>query len=91
MNSILGLAGIIVIQLLFDSIVYDYICGFANLFSVAILLGGLGGMAPTRRRDIAKFGVRSTIEGTRANLLRANNGINKKRPFLEGLFLTPFV
>ncbi len=45
------------------------LCGFANLSSVAILLGGLGGMAPNRRGDIAKFGVKSIIAGTLANLL----------------------
>ncbi|KEK25182.1 NupC/NupG family nucleoside CNT transporter [Bacillus gaemokensis] len=47
------------------------LCGFANLSSVAILLGGLGGMAPTRRSDIAKFGLKSIIAGTLANLLSA--------------------
>ncbi|ABS23750.1 NupC/NupG family nucleoside CNT transporter [Bacillus cytotoxicus] len=47
------------------------LCGFANLSSVAILLGGLGGMAPNRRGDIAKFGVKSIIAGTLANLLSA--------------------
>lgn len=47
------------------------LCGFANLSSVAILLGGLGGMAPTRRGDIAKFGIRSIIAATLANLLSA--------------------
>ena len=47
------------------------LCGFANLSSVAILLGGLGGMAPTRRSDIAKFGIKSIVAGTLANLLSA--------------------
>ncbi|EMA6342299.1 NupC/NupG family nucleoside CNT transporter [Bacillus cytotoxicus] len=47
------------------------LCGFANLSSVAILLGGLGGMAPNRRGDIAKFGWKSIIAGTLANLLSA--------------------
>lgn len=47
------------------------LCGFSNLSSVAILLGGLGGMAPTRRSDIAKFGVKSIIAETLANLLSA--------------------
>lgn len=47
------------------------LCGFANLSSVAILLGGLGGMEPTRRSDIAKFGIKSIVAGTLANLLSA--------------------
>lgn len=47
------------------------LCGFANLSSLAILLGGLGGMAPGRRSDIAKLGVRAIIAGTLANLLSA--------------------
>ncbi|MBD1380831.1 NupC/NupG family nucleoside CNT transporter [Metabacillus arenae] len=47
------------------------LCGFANLSSVAILLGGLGGMAPTRRQDIAKLGIRAITAGTLANLLSA--------------------
>jgi concentrative nucleoside transporter, CNT family len=47
------------------------LCGFANLSSLAILLGGLGGMAPERRPHIAKFGVRAILAGTLANLLSA--------------------
>ena len=39
------------------AIVSFALCGFANLSSIAILLGGLGGMAPSRRKDIAKFGL----------------------------------
>lgn len=47
------------------------LCGFANLSSVAILLGGMGGMAPNRRQDIAKLGMKSVIAGTLSNLLSA--------------------
>lgn len=47
------------------------LCGFANISSFAILLGGLGGMAPERRNDIAKLGIRAIIAGTLANLLSA--------------------
>lgn len=47
------------------------LCGFANLSSIAILLGGLGGLAPNRRQDIARLGVRAIIAGTLANLLSA--------------------
>lgn len=47
------------------------LCGFANLSSMAILLGGLGGMAPTRRGDIARLGLRSVAAGMLASLLSA--------------------
>ncbi|MCE0558433.1 MULTISPECIES: NupC/NupG family nucleoside CNT transporter [unclassified Motilimonas] len=47
------------------------LCGFANLSSVAILLGGLGTMAPTRRHDIAKLGVKAIIAASLANLMSA--------------------
>ena len=39
-----------------QAIVTFALCGFANLSSIAILLGGLGGMAPSRRKDIARLG-----------------------------------
>lgn len=47
------------------------LCGFANLSSVAILLGGLGGMAPNRRHDIARFGLKAVLAGTLSNLMSA--------------------
>ncbi|GIN57330.1 NupC/NupG family nucleoside CNT transporter [Lederbergia ruris] len=47
------------------------LCGFANLSSLAILLGGLGGMAPSRRNDIAKLGLKAVLAGTLASLLSA--------------------
>ncbi|WP_102346397.1 NupC/NupG family nucleoside CNT transporter [Bacillus sp. Marseille-P3661] len=47
------------------------LCGFANLSSMAILLGGLGGLAPSRRPDIAKLGLRSVAAGMLASLLSA--------------------
>ncbi|MGO1247553.1 MAG: NupC/NupG family nucleoside CNT transporter [Oceanisphaera sp.] len=47
------------------------LCGFANLASVAILLGGLGGMAPSRRHDIARLGLKAILAGTLANLMSA--------------------
>ena len=47
------------------------LCGFANLSSVAILLGGLGSMAPTRRHDIARFGLKAVAAGTLSNLMSA--------------------
>jgi CNT family concentrative nucleoside transporter len=45
------------------------LCGFANLGSLAILLGGLGGMAPSRRGDIAALGLRAILAGTLATLM----------------------
>lgn len=47
------------------------LCGFANLSSLAILLGGLGNLAPNRRPDIARLGFRAIIAGTLSNLLSA--------------------
>jgi CNT family concentrative nucleoside transporter len=45
------------------------LCGFANFGSVAILLGGMGGIAPTRRADLAALGLRSIVAGTLATLM----------------------
>ena len=45
------------------------LCGFANLSSIAILLGGLGGMAPSRRKDIARMGLLAVMAGTMSNLM----------------------
>jgi len=45
------------------------LCGFANFGSLAILLGGLGGMAPSRRGEIAQLGLRSILAGTLATLM----------------------
>ncbi|HBO38237.1 MAG TPA: NupC/NupG family nucleoside CNT transporter [Pasteurellaceae bacterium] len=47
------------------------LCGFANFSSIAILIGGLGGMAPNRRGDIARLGIKAVIAGSLANLLSA--------------------
>lgn len=45
------------------------LCGFANFGSLAILLGGIGGMAPGRRHDVARLGLRSILAGTLATLM----------------------
>lgn len=45
------------------------LCGFANLSSVAILIGGIGGMAPDRKQDVARLGIRAIIAGTLATQL----------------------
>jgi CNT family concentrative nucleoside transporter len=47
------------------------LCGFANLSSIAILLGGLGSLAPSRRSDIARMGLRAVLAGTLSNLMSA--------------------
>jgi CNT family concentrative nucleoside transporter len=54
-----------------QAIVIFALCGFANLSSIAILLGGLGAIAPTRRDDISRLGVRALIAATLANLMSA--------------------
>ena len=51
------------------AIVSFALCGFANLSSIAILLGGLGGMAPSRRKDIARMGLLAVMAGTLSNLM----------------------
>lgn len=47
------------------------LCGFANLSSIAILLGGLGSIAPSRRHDIARYGIKAVLAGTLSNLMSA--------------------
>lgn len=47
------------------------LCGFANVSSMGILLGGLGNLAPNRRSDIARLGVRAVVAGMLASLLSA--------------------
>ena len=47
------------------------LCGFANLSSIAILLGGLGAIVPERRHDIARLGLKAVIGGTLVNLMNA--------------------
>jgi CNT family concentrative nucleoside transporter len=47
------------------------LCGFSNLASIAILLGGLGAIVPSRRHDIARLGLKAVIGGTLVNLLNA--------------------
>ena len=47
------------------------LCGFANLSSIAILIGGLGGMAPNRRSEVARLGLMAVAAGTFSNLTSA--------------------
>ena len=53
------------------AIVTFALCGFANFGSIAILLGGLGAIAPERREDIARFGLRALLAASLANLMSA--------------------
>jgi CNT family concentrative nucleoside transporter len=55
------------------------LCGFANLSSVAILLGGLGSIAPQRRAEIASIGLKAVAAGSLSNLMSA---------VLAGIFLS---
>ena len=54
-----------------QAIITVALCGFANLSSVAILLGGLGVLAPSRRQDIARFGLKAVLAGTLSNFMSA--------------------
>ena len=45
------------------------LCGFANFGSVAIMIGGIGGLAPERRGDLARLGLRSIVGGTLATMM----------------------
>jgi CNT family concentrative nucleoside transporter len=47
------------------------LCGFANLSSVAIQIGGIGGLAPTRKSDLARMGLKAMLAGTLANFMSA--------------------
>ena len=47
------------------------ICGFANFSSVGMQIGGIGALAPERRADLAKLGIRALISGTLASYLSA--------------------
>ena len=47
------------------------LCGFANLGSIGMQIGGIGALAPNRRNDLAQLGLRAMIAGTLANLMSA--------------------
>lgn len=47
------------------------LCGFANFSSIAVQIGGIGGLAPERRHEIAKLGIRSLIGGSLAAFMTA--------------------
>jgi CNT family concentrative nucleoside transporter len=47
------------------------LCGFANFSSIAIQIGGIGALAPTRKSDLARLGLRAVMAGTMANFMSA--------------------
>ncbi len=47
------------------------LCGFANFSSIAIQIGGIGGLAPERRHDLARFGLRAVLGGSIATFMTA--------------------
>jgi concentrative nucleoside transporter, CNT family len=47
------------------------LCGFANLSSIAIQVGGLGALAPSRKSDVARLGLKAVAAGTMANFMSA--------------------
>ncbi len=62
-----------------QAIVTFALCGFANFASIAILMGGIGAMAPGRRDEIARLGLKAVFAATLANFMSAS---------LAGLFLS---
>ncbi|MBD1565132.1 NupC/NupG family nucleoside CNT transporter [Vibrio sp. S12_S33] len=75
----LQVMGLMVLSEKTKAIVSFALCGFANLGSIAMLLGGLGYLAPTRRHQIAKLGMRAIAAGTLSNLMSAT---------IAGLFIS---
>ena len=47
------------------------LCGFANLSSIAIQVGGIGALAPSRKSDLARMGMKAVAAGTMANFMSA--------------------
>ncbi|PVZ84282.1 NupC/NupG family nucleoside CNT transporter [Serratia sp. S1B] len=70
-DDVVAAAGLQVLSPHTKAIISFALCGFANLSSVAVLLGGLGSMAPNRRHDIARFGLKAVAAGTLSNLMSA--------------------
>ncbi|OSM94812.1 MULTISPECIES: NupC/NupG family nucleoside CNT transporter [Lonsdalea] len=71
-DDIVAASGLQVLSTHTKAIVSFALCGFANLSSIAILIGGLGSMAPNRRQDIARFGMKAIAAGTLSNLMSAS-------------------
>ena len=56
------------------------LCGFANFGSIAIQIGGIGGLVPKRRGDFARYGLRAMVGGTLAAYMTAT---------IAGVFISP--
>lgn len=78
-DDVVAAAGLQVLSDHTKAVISFALCGFANLSSIAILIGGLGSMAPTRRQDIARLGLKAVAAGTLSNLMSA---------CIAGFFLT---
>jgi CNT family concentrative nucleoside transporter len=48
------------------------LCGFANIASIAMEVGGIGALAPSRKSDIARLGLKAMAAGTMANFMTAS-------------------
>ena len=48
------------------------LCGFANFSSIGIQIGGIGALAPNKKADLARLGIRAMLAGTMANLMSAS-------------------
>ena len=72
-------AGLTVLDPRTQAILSFALCGFANFSSIAILTGGFGVVAPERRSEVARYGLRVVAAGTMSNLMSAT---------IAGLFLT---
>lgn len=70
-DATVAAAGLQVLSGHTKAIISFALCGFANLSSIAILIGGLGSMAPNRRHDIAQLGLKAVAAGTLSNLMSA--------------------
>lgn len=54
-----------------QAIVIFALCGFANFSSIAILMGGIGALAPNRRKEIAQLGLKTVLAATLSNFMSA--------------------
>ncbi|MGK7246861.1 NupC/NupG family nucleoside CNT transporter [Buttiauxella agrestis] len=70
-DATVAAAGLQVLSDHTKAIISFALCGFANLSSIAILIGGLGSMAPNRRHEIAQLGLKAVAAGTLSNLMSA--------------------
>lgn len=59
------------LQVRSETITTYALCGFANIGSIGVALGGLGAMAPTRKSDLADLAIRALIAGTTACFISA--------------------